>query len=64
MPDLTEEEYDVLDELWGCENAFFKVVAELRSESILCLHYGQTRIIKKLEVIEQNIELKVCDGSW
>jgi hypothetical protein len=27
-----------------CENAVFKEVADLRSESIMCLHYGQTLI--------------------
>jgi len=27
----------------GCENAFFKVVAELCSESIMWTHYWQTQ---------------------
>jgi hypothetical protein len=26
----------------GCENTIFREVADLRSESIMCLHYGQT----------------------
>ena len=34
----------------GCENAFFKVVAELRSESIMCLHYGQTLDSESVEL--------------
>jgi hypothetical protein len=28
----------------GCENAIFKEVADLRSESIMCLHYRRTQI--------------------
>jgi hypothetical protein len=31
----------------GCENANFKEVADLQSESIMCLHYRQTLITKK-----------------
>jgi len=28
----------------GCENAIFKVIADLKSESIMYLHYGLTLI--------------------